>query len=141
MQRVFLDRAGNGQMVNALVKPTGEIGKVKLPIAEKVYDVDMIMECASYLGIESIKFMSVNGVEHLDELIYVTKKAHQFGLKGIEPAGGINLDNIEQIVAGVRDIDIEFFMPHIFGYAVELGTGLTEPEKVRKIYKKVEGLQ
>jgi len=135
----YLGKAGSSQMVNAMVKPTGEVGKIKLPLSNTIYDVDVFMGIASSLGIESIKFMPLRGVEHLDELIHITKKAHQYRMKGVEPAGGINVDNIGQIIRGVINIDIPFFMPHIFGYAIDPVTGLTEPQKVQKIYKKVEG--
>lgn len=138
--RGFLDAKGKKQLVNALVNPTGEKGKIQLANSKKVLHVEEFLEIASSLGIESIKLMPVKGIDHLDELIYLTKMASVYGIRGVEPAGGINLNNIKQIIDGVKDIDIEFFMPHIFGSAIDSKTGETIPDTVKEIYKKVRDL-
>ncbi|SFB00069.1 conserved hypothetical protein EF_0839/AHA_3917 [Lentibacillus halodurans] len=137
----YLDRGNlDKQVVNALVKPTGEVGKIQLANAGSTMDVEAFMDIAASLGIESIKMMPVHGTEHVEELVYLTRIAQAKGIRGVEPAGGINVTNIGEIMAGVKDIDIEFFMPHIFGSAVDHETGKTIPEKVRAIFKTVEGL-
>ncbi|ALX47798.1 KDGP aldolase [Lentibacillus amyloliquefaciens] len=137
----YLDGIGHQkQLVNGLVKPTGEVGKVQLANSGSVYKVEELMEIASHLGIESIKMMPVSGTDHLEELIYLTKTAQAKGIRGVEPAGGINGANIRKIVSSVKDIDIEFFMPHIFGSAMDKETGKTIPDKVKEVYQEVEGL-
>lgn len=138
--RGFLDGKGKKQLVNALVNPTGEKGKIQLANSKKVINVDEFLEIATSIGIESIKLMPVNGIDHLDELIYLTEMASVYGIKGVEPAGGINLNNIKQIIDGVKNIDIEFFMPHIFGSTIDPKTGETIPDAVKEIYKKVKDL-
>ena len=136
----FLEGKGvTNQLVNALVQPTGEVGKIKLATTGQIYKVEAFLEIAVSLGIESIKMMPVKGTQHLDELIYLTKVAAEKGIRGVEPAGGIDESNILDIVKGVRDIDIEFFMPHIFGSTIDKETGLTIPNKVKEIYLAVEG--
>lgn len=138
--RGFLDGKGKKQLVNALVNPTGEKGKIQLAHSKKVIHVEEFLEIASSLGIESVKLMPLNGIDHLEELIYLTKMAGAYGIRGVEPAGGIHLNNISQIIDGVKDIDIEFFMPHIFGSAIDPKTGETIPDTVKVIYKKVRDL-
>lgn len=128
------------QLVNALVKPAGEVGKIQLANSGNRIKVEEFISIASNLGIESIKMMPVNGTEHLDELIYLTKVAQANGIRGIEPAGGINASNIKDILAGVKDIEVEFFMPHIFGSTIDKQTGETIPGKVMELYEQVEGL-
>lgn len=128
------------QLVNALVKPTGKVGKIQLANSGKVFNVEQFLEIASCLGIESIKLMPINGTVHLDELIHLTEKAQIYGIKGVEPAGGINLTNIKDIALSVKNIEIDFFMPHIFGAAMDSDTGETIPEIAREFYKEVEGL-
>ncbi|HAM80069.1 KDGP aldolase [Ornithinibacillus bavariensis] len=137
----YLD--GNGtpkQLVNALIQPTGEVGKIKLANSGTILAVEEFMEVATGLGIESIKMMPVKGTQHLEELIYVTKVASKKGIRGFEPAGGISASNIKEIIQGVKDIDIEFFMPHIFGTTIDKESGETIPEKVQEILNEVEGL-
>ncbi|MDY0393795.1 KDGP aldolase [Virgibacillus halophilus] len=128
------------QLVNALVQPTGEVGKIKLANSGKVLLVEDFVEIAVSLGLMSIKMMPVKGTQHLEELIYLTKIAANKGIRGVEPAGGIDASNIKDILIGVKDIDIAFFMPHIFGSTIDKDTGETNPAKVREILAKVEGL-
>ncbi|MFD1039785.1 KDGP aldolase [Virgibacillus byunsanensis] len=128
----------DGQLVNALVKPSGEVGKIQL-ISGAVMPVEEFLEIAVALGIESIKMMPVKGRFHLEELIYLTEKAAAEGIRGIEPAGGIDASNIKQMIDSVKEIDIEFFMPHIFGSTIDKHTGLTIPSKVNEILNALEG--
>src|SRR5699024_9802619 len=135
----FLEGKEQKQLVNALVHPTGEKGKIQLANSKKTMSVENFSAIASALEIPGRKLMPLKGLEHLEELIYLTKMASVYGIRGVEPAGGINLDNIGKIVEGVKDIDIEFFMPHIFGSAIDSITGNTIPETVKMFYTKVEG--
>lgn len=128
------------QLVNGLIQPTGEVGKIKLANSQKVMEVEEFVEIAASLGLQSIKMMPVKGAQHLDELIYLTKVAASKGIRGVEPAGGLDASNIKDILAGIIDIDIEFFMPHIFGSTIDQKTGKTIPEKVSEIIAEVEGL-
>lgn len=136
----FIEGKGQKQLVNALIHPTGEKGKIQLANSKQIMSVESFLEIASVLGIPSIKLMPLQGLDHLDELIHLTEKASNYGIKGVEPAGGINTDNIVEIVKSIRNIDIEFFMPHIFGSVIDPKTRDTIPENVKEIYKKVEGL-
>ncbi len=136
----FLDAKGlPNQIVNALVKPTGTVGKIQLS-SGKILDVTTFLEIALEQGIESIKMMPVQGKQHLEELIYLTSQASMLGIRGVEPAGGIDATNIIDIIEGVKNIDIEFFMPHIFGSTIDPVTGETIPGKVKEIIEKVVGV-
>lgn len=73
-------------------------------------------------------------------MFYLTRIASAYGIRGVEPAGGINLDNIKQISDGVKGIDIEFFMPHLFGSSIDPKTDETIPAIVKKIYETVRDL-
>jgi 2-dehydro-3-deoxy-phosphogluconate aldolase len=134
----YLQAKGLDQLVNALVVPTGTVGVIKLTSGLEI-KVDEFVEMAAAMGIQSIKFMPVNGVAHLAELIYLTKVAAKKGIRGIEPAGGISVENIAELVNAVRGIDIEFFMPHIFGSTIDKVTGKTIPGEVKKIVQKIGG--
>lgn len=130
---------GNGaspQLVNALVKPSGTVGTVKLASGMEV-KVEEFVEIALALGVESIKFMPLSGEVHLEELVYLTKVAAQKGIRGIEPAGGISAFNIKTIIDAVKKIEIEFFMPHIFGSTIDQATGKTISTEVAQILNKL----
>lgn len=135
----FLDGHGvSDQLVNALVKPTGQVGKIQLS-SGLIMSVEAFIDVAVAVGMESIKMMPVKGAQHLEELVYLTKIAASKGIRGIEPAGGIDASNIGQIFDWIKDIDIEFFMPHIFGSSIDKETGKTIPGKVQEILYVLEG--
>jgi 2-dehydro-3-deoxy-phosphogluconate aldolase len=134
----YLHGKGIDQVVNGLVTPTGKVGYVKLSTGIEL-SVEELVNLAVALGVESIKFMPLNGFNHLDELVYLTKVAAKQGIKAIEPAGGISGDNIVEIVKAVEQTGIELFMPHIFGSTIDKETGRTKPDEVKKIVELVRG--
>jgi uncharacterized protein (TIGR03581 family) len=136
--RGFLEAKGIPQLVNALVVPSGNVGTVLLPSGYEI-QVEEFVEIAYATGIESIKFMPAKGLSHLDELVYLTRVAAKKGIRGIEPAGGISAENIREIIHAVKSIEIEFFMPHVFGSTIDKETGLTIPTEVEKVIKALEG--
>lgn len=134
----FLDsQQVTGQIVNALVWTTGEVGKIRLSTGP-VIDVEAFLEMVVALGIESVKLMPVHS-GNLDELIYLTKKAAECGVRGVEIAGDIDKGNITDMIAGIKPIDIEFFMPHIFDPLVDRETGETSPEEIKQLMTILEG--
>ncbi|MBC2256306.1 KDGP aldolase family protein [Listeria ivanovii] len=122
---------------NALVRPTGKIGIVKLSSGDEITAEKAVDYCLS-AGIPSIKFMSIEGTKHLDELIYLTKVAADKGIYGIEPAGGIGAENIHEITTAIKETGIPFYMPHIFGKTIDKTTGRTKPEEIEKIMAALE---
>nr|WP_043932416.1 KDGP aldolase [Bacillus sp. EB01] len=132
----YLKALGQDQAVNGLVSPSGKVGKVKLATGLEV-TVEDLLELALAMGIDSIKFMPLKGLQHLDELVYLCREAAKKGIASIEPAGGISAENIQGIVDAVRDTGISVFMPHIFGSTIDKETGKTIPEEVAKIVETV----
>lgn len=134
----FLDGKGTTpQLVNALVTPSGKVGTVKLASGLEL-KVEEFVEMARALGVESIKFMPLSGEVHLEELVYLTKVAARKGIRGIEPAGGISTTTIKTIIHAIKNIEIEFFMPHIFGSTIDQATGKTIPTEVAQILHSLE---
>jgi 2-dehydro-3-deoxy-phosphogluconate aldolase len=135
--RGYLQGKGIDQMVNGLVAPTGRVGYVKVSGLE--VKVEDLVALAVGMGINSIKFMPLKGVVHLEELVYLCKVAAEKGITSVEPAGGISSDNIVEIVNAVKNTGISLFMPHIFGSSIDKETGRTIPEEVAKIVQLVRG--
>lgn len=135
----YLEGKEESQLVNGLVVPSGKVGTVCLPSGQEMA-VEELVGLAKQLGIESIKFMPLKGEQHLAELVYLTQVAAQKGIRGIEPAGGIGRANIKMIIEAVQHIDIEFFMPHIFGSTIDPDTKRTIPSEVETIIQHVEEL-
>lgn len=129
--RGYLKAKGLNQVVNGLVAPAGKVGYVKLAGFEM--KVEDLVDMAKSMGIESIKFMPLKGMTHLEELVYLCKVAAEKEITAIEPAGGISAENIFDIVQAVQGTGIPLFMPHIFGSTLDKETGRTIPAEVTKI--------
>ncbi|SHE36823.1 2-dehydro-3-deoxy-phosphogluconate aldolase [Seinonella peptonophila] len=134
----YCEGQGKRQWVNALVAPTGEVGQVQLSSGQKM-STHAFVDLVYTLGIPSIKLMPIKGLTHLDELVDLTRKAAYRGIEGIEPAGGISVDNIVNMVEAVQTSGIKLFMPHIFGSTIDPQTKRTIPEQVAMILEKVSG--
>lgn len=132
----YLTAKGINQVVNGLVAPTGKVGYVKLSTGLEL-KVEDLVDLALAMGIESIKFMPLKGLTHLEELVYLCLVAAEKGIQAIEPAGGISAENIAEIVNAVRDTGIPVFMPHVFGSTIDKETGRTIPDEVAKIIQAV----
>lgn len=132
----YLEGKGMPQLVNALVNPTGRPGLLRLPSGMEM-EVERFLDLIKIIGIESVKLMPATG--HLDELRYLAYAAAERGIRGIEPAGGINESNVREIVAIGKGSGIEFFMPHIFDSVLDRDTGRTNPVKVGNILEAVGG--
>jgi 2-dehydro-3-deoxy-phosphogluconate aldolase len=133
----FLEAKDCFPIVNALISPSGKIGFVKLS-SGKMTRVEQLLELAAAFGIESIKVMPMKGLDHLEELIFITKEATKRGIRGIEPAGGIKVQHLPVLYKEIRKIDIELFMPHIFGDVLQ-GRGESNPSKVKEIFLRLKG--
>ncbi|PLR91913.1 imidazolonepropionase [Bacillus sp. T33-2] len=136
--RGYLQTVGAEQVVNGLVAPAGRIGYVKLAAGIELKAEELVTLAIS-MGIQSIKFMPLNGLTHLEELVYLTSVAAEQGIMAIEPAGGISSANIAEIVNAVRNTGIPVFMPHIFGSTIDKASGRTIPEEVANIMQRVRG--
>lgn len=132
----FLDAKGVPQIVNALVTPSGKKGTVKLSNGAEI-PVETFAVTAGELGIESVKFMPMNGLQHLEELVALTSALAKAGVKGIEPAGGIAADHVEPLYQALKNTGIQWIMPHIFGAAMDKETGRTRLDIVQNIVNQV----
>ncbi|AXU96573.1 MAG TPA: oxo-acid lyase [Erwinia persicina] len=136
---VGTSRARLGQsmtVVNALVSPTGQCGKVKIstgPQSSRVEDgivpVATAIAMLKDMGGSSIKYFPMNGLTCIDEFKAVAEACaqHDFWL---EPTGGIDLDNFETILQIALDAGVSKIIPHIYSSIIDAPSGLTRPEDV-----------
>lgn len=132
-------------IVNALISPTGEAGKVKIstgPVSSKggeaVVDVDSALKMLKDAGISSVKFYHMKGKKHLEELAEVARACARIGIPVIEPTGGITADNIYDIVKVCVDAGCEKVIPHVYSAAIDKKTGLTDPAIVNLLYNEIK---
>ncbi|WP_347252953.1 2-dehydro-3-deoxy-phosphogluconate aldolase [Leminorella grimontii] len=144
-----ISRALLGQneiVVNALVSPTGKVGLVKIstgPLSSTYPDAIVPVETAiamlKDMGASSIKFFNMRGLAHKEEYAYVAKACaeHRFYL---EPTGGIDLNNFEEILKIALDAGVEKVIPHVYSSIIDSATGNTRPEDVKTLLAIVKKL-
>ncbi|MBU2702739.1 2-dehydro-3-deoxy-phosphogluconate aldolase [Sporomusaceae bacterium BoRhaA] len=131
--------------VNALISPTGTIGKVKIStgaesnkMTEVLADIDTAVMMLKEVGVQSIKFFNMAGLKHIEELKAVAESCVRMGMPVLEPTGGIGLENIREIVKVCMDAGCPKVIPHVYSSAIDKKTGLTEIQIVRQIYEEIK---
>lgn len=131
-------------IINGLVSPTGKVGYVNIatgPLSSKEMTTEVPVTTAIALlkdmGGSSFKFFPMKGLTHQAEFEYIAKACadNDFSL---EPTGGINLDNFEQILTIALDAGVHHILPHIYSSIIDKETGLTRPDDVKKLFEIVK---
>ncbi|XKM14352.1 KDGP aldolase family protein [Orbaceae bacterium ac157xtp] len=129
----------NETVINGLISPTGKVGMVKIstgPLSSKAPDgivpVETAIAMLKDMGCSSVKFFPMGGLKSKDEYEYVAKTCakHDFML---EPTGGIDLDNYEEILKIALDAGVKKVIPHIYTSIIDSKTGNTRPEDVKTL--------
>lgn len=128
-------------VINGLVSPTGKVGLVNLatgPLSSQTEPTEVPIATAIALlkdmGGTSIKFFPMKGLAHIEEYKAVAQACadNDFDL---EPTGGIDLENFEEIVQIAVDAGVKRIIPHVYSSIIDKVTGDTRPEDVAKLYE------
>lgn len=124
-------------VVNALVSPTGKVGYVNIatgPLSSKAeaaeVPVDTAIALLKDLGASSIKYFPMKGLAHKDEYVEVAKACARNDFY-LEPTGGIDLENFEEIVQIAVDAGVKKIIPHVYSSIIDSETGDTKTEDVK----------
>lgn len=133
--------------INSLVSPSGEVGKVIIstgPLssscAEKaVVSIEVAIEMIKDMGGNAIKFFPMGGLSTKEELKAVAEACakHDFIL---EPTGGIDLGNFEEIVKLILDAGVKKVIPHVYSSIIDAETKKTKIEDINKLYAMMQTL-
>ena len=141
----LLDGTGcTNTFANALISPSGEIGKVIVStgplssVNETIVDVDEALLLLKDCNVKSVKFFNMGGLKHLDELREVAAACVRNDIPIIEPTGGMSADNIYEIVRVCVEAGCEKVIPHVYSSAIDKETGLTDIEIVKKLYDEIK---
>ena len=85
------------------------------------------------MGGSSIKFFPMKGLTHKEEYEAVAKACAESDFD-LEPTGGIDLDNFEEIVQIAVDAGVKRIIPHVYSSIID-ENGDTRPEDVAKLYQ------
>lgn len=130
----------NDTVINGLVSPTGTVGIVNIATGPKSSQqapaevpVATAIALLQDMGATSFKFFPMGGLKHVEEFKAVAKACADNGFN-LEPTGGINLDNFEEILQIALDAGVKQIIPHIYSSIIDKTTGLTRPEDVAKLW-------
>lgn len=127
--------------INALVSPSGTPGLVKIstgPLSRKAEPALIPIETAILMiremGGNAVKFFPMHGLSCTQELIKVAKACARWDMV-LEPTGGIDLDNYEDILTLLLESGVPHVIPHVYSSIIDKDTKQTDPEKVRILYE------
>jgi uncharacterized protein (TIGR03581 family) len=123
--------------INAMMGLSGTPGLVCLsngPLSKDcekraLVDVDTAIVMAKEMGANSVKFFPMGGMKHADEVKAVAEACARQNFI-MEPTGGIDLDNFEDIMSLILDAGVPKVIPHVYSSIIDKETGCTRPEDV-----------
>lgn len=131
-------------VVNGLISPTGKVGLVNVatgPLSSQTTAGEVPIETAiamlKDMGGTSIKFFPMNGLAHKVEYQAVAEACAKNDF-ALEPTGGIDLENFEEIVQIAVDAGVKTIIPHIYSSIIDSETGDTRPADVVTLYETVK---
>ena len=136
----------NETVVNGLISPTGKVGYVNIatgPLSSEAPKTEVPIETAIKLlqdmGASSVKYFPMKGLMHRAEYQSVAKACALYDFY-LEPTGGIDLENFEEIVQIAVDAGVKKIIPHVYSSIIDQETGDTKIEDVKmllEIMKKI----
>lgn len=130
----------NDTIINGLVSPTGTVGMVNLatgPLSSQapagIVPIETAIALLKDMGGSSIKFFNMKGLTHLEEYKAVAKACAENGFY-LEPTGGIDLENFQEIVQIAVDAGVKKIIPHVYSSIIDKTTGDTNVEDVKTLH-------
>ncbi|WP_343554424.1 KDGP aldolase family protein [Pantoea sp.] len=129
----------NQTVVNGLISPTGTPGMVKISTgprssqgADAIVPIDSAIAMLQDMGGSSVKYFPMGGLKAVNEYRAVAEACarHDFWL---EPTGGIDLNNFEEIVRIALDAGVSKVIPHVYSSIIDSATGDTRIDDVRQL--------
>lgn len=127
-------------IINALVSPTEKVGYVNLavgPLAsqeeETMIPIKTAIAMLKEMGANSVKLYPMNGLSTKEAYKAVCEACAETNFM-LEPTGGINLDNFEEILQIAIDANVPRIIPHVYTSVIDQETGLTRLDDVQKLY-------
>ncbi|MBP2195303.1 2-dehydro-3-deoxy-phosphogluconate aldolase [Pantoea cypripedii] len=129
----------NETVVNGLISPTGTPGLVKISTGPRsaqgpdaLVPIDSAIALLQDMGGSSVKYFPMGGLKAVDEYRAVAEACarHDFWL---EPTGGIDLSNFEEIVRIALEAGVSKVIPHVYSSIIDSATGDTRIDDVRQL--------
>ncbi|MFJ7184622.1 2-dehydro-3-deoxy-phosphogluconate aldolase [Lysinibacillus xylanilyticus] len=133
--------------INSLVSPTGKVGYVNIstgPISsmqncKAIVPIKTAIALVRDMGGNALKYFPMNGLSCEEEFRAVAKVCGEEGF-ALEPTGGIDKENFEQILRITLEANVPKVIPHVYSSIVDQKTGSTKIEDIRELLEIVKRL-
>ncbi|MEG0275947.1 MAG: KDGP aldolase family protein [Coprobacillus sp.] len=136
----------NETVVNGLISPSGIVGMVKVstgPLSSKaepgIIPVETAIDMLKDMGCSSVKFFPMKGLSTKEEYKAVCDACAKKDFM-MEPTGGIDLTNFEEICKIALDAGVKKVIPHVYTSIVDSSTGKTKVEDIQTLLEIMERL-
>ena len=123
-------------VVNGLISPTGTVGMVKVstgPLSSTyepgIVPVATAIAMLKDMGCSSVKYFPMGGLSTKDEFKAVCEACAAADFM-MEPTGGIDLENFEEICRIALDAGVKKIIPHVYTSIIDKASGNTKKEDV-----------
>ncbi|GBU10479.1 4-hydroxy-2-ketovalerate aldolase [Erysipelotrichaceae bacterium] len=127
--------------INTLVSPTGTSGLVKITTGaiskdgvDGIIPIEAAINLIKDMGGNSIKLFPMHGLSTKAEYIAVAKACAKANF-ALEPTGGIDLNNFEEILQIAVDAGVPKIIPHVYSSIIDKTTGETRSEDVKLLFE------
>ncbi|MEI3606202.1 KDGP aldolase [Pseudogracilibacillus sp. SE30717A] len=131
----------NSTFINCLVNPTEQSGYVNIatgPLSSREAPAKVHLTTAIALiremGGNSVKLFPLNEMTNKEMYKEITKICANENF-AIEPTGGIDLNNFEEIVMIALESGIKQIIPHVYSAIIDSSTGKTNIDDVKQLYE------
>ena len=133
--------------LNAMVSPSGKPGFLKVstgPLSRTaaepaIVPAETAIMMVKEMGGNSLKFFPMGGLKVAEELKSVAEAcaAQDFIL---EPPGGIDLGNFEEIMRIILNAGVKKVIPHVYSSIIDKASGCTRTEDVKALFDIIKKL-
>lgn len=127
-------------VVNGLISPSGQVGMVKVstgPLSSEmepaIVPVATAIAMLKDMGCSSVKYFPMGGLSKADEYKAVCAACAEADFM-LEPTGGIDLENFEEICRIALDAGVKKIIPHVYTSIIDKETGNTKIEDINTLY-------
>ena len=133
--------------INAMVGPSGTPGLVKIstgPLSRECAEpalvpADTLIAIVKEMGGNSLQFFPMGGLKVKEELKAVSEACARQDFI-LEPTGGIDLENFEEIMHIILDAGVPKVIPHVYSSIIDKATGDTRIEDVERLLAMVKAM-
>ena len=131
--------------INALISPSGKVGYVNIstgPISSTsevpaIVPVKTAIDLVKDMGGEALKFFPMKGLSVREEYKAVAEACAEANF-GLEPTGGIDLENFADILAIALKAGVPKVIPHVYSSIIDKATGETRVADVERLYEMIQ---